>query len=83
MHFIQGIPVLKIVIWGGKSSVLWSEISVKGAVNAVCDNKTDDLSPQMTILITFIPNLMHFLTFSSLKVYYFAPKAVAFSNVKP
>ena len=27
---IYGITVLKIVIWGGKSSVLWSQIAFYG-----------------------------------------------------
>ena len=37
----------------------------------------------MTIFITIIPILRHNLAFSSVKVYYFAPKAGVFSIVKP
>ena len=37
----MGITVLKIVIWGGKSSVLWSEIA-----NKISNHKTDNLPPQ-------------------------------------
>ena len=35
----------------------------------------------MTIFKSFIPFIMHFFTFSPIKVYYFAPRARAFHNV--
>ena len=55
----MGITVLKTVIWGDKSSVLWSQIPFYGSANAHLKNKisihkTDDLPPQMTILQTVI-----------------------------
>ena len=47
----KGITVLKIVIWGGESSVLWSQI----AFYEISDLKTNDSPPQITILKTVIP----------------------------
>ena len=50
----------KIVIWGDKSSVLWSEILFYGdasakPLNTICDHKTDDLPRKMAICNTVIP----------------------------
>ena len=58
--------------------MLWSEISFycdrpAQVVNAISDHKSEDLPPQMTIFNIVIPILMHFFTFSPVKVYYFAP----------
>ena len=52
----QGITVLKIVIWGCKSSVLWAEISLN-------DDAPVQFATQMTIYVTIITILMHLLTF--------------------
>ena len=46
----MGIAVLKIVIWGGKSSVLWLQIvfycnTSALLYNKICDHKTDNLRP--------------------------------------
>ena len=51
---------MKIVVAGCKVSVLWSQIAFYGSVdvtslNEIYDPKTDDLSPQITILKTLIP----------------------------
>ena len=51
---------MKIVIWGGKPLVLWSQIAFYGSADAspwneISDDKTDDLPPQMTSLKTIIP----------------------------
>ena len=48
--------------------------------HAICDHQTDDLPPQMTILILLSP---FYCTFSHFKVYYFVPTSNASSNVKP
>ena len=55
----MGITVLKIVIWGGKSSVLWSQTAFNSSadVSQYNDHKTEDLPPQMTILNTVIQGL--------------------------
>ena len=64
----MGITVLKIVIWGGKSSVLWLQIAFYSSADAllwneISDHKTDDLPLQMTILKSYplnyheIPNV--------------------------
>ena len=50
MYIIRVLIVLKILIWAGISSVLWSEISIYG----------DDITPQMKIFIMVIAILMHF-----------------------
>ena len=50
MYIIRVLIVLKILIWGGISSVLRSEISIYG----------DDITPQMKIFIMVIAILMHF-----------------------
>ena len=47
----MGITVLKIVIWGYKSSVLWSQITFYG------DHETKDLLPKMTVLKSHPLNL--------------------------
>ena len=72
------IIVIKIFIWGGKSSVLWLEKNN----STICDHKTD-LPPQRTNFNTVVPILMFFFTFSLFKMYYFAPIASAFSDIKP
>ena len=52
--------VLKIVIWGGKSSNICTNIAFYGSAgmslsNEISDYKTDDLPPQLTILSKVIP----------------------------
>ena len=54
------ITVLKIVIWGGKLLVLWSQIAFYGLAG-MSIHKTDDLPPQMTVLSIAIPFLMECL----------------------
>ena len=46
----MGITVLKIVIWGGKSSVLRLQIAFYGSAEEISYLKTYNLPPQMTIL---------------------------------
>ena len=48
----MGITILEIIIWGGKSLFLWSQIAEASPSNYFSDHKTNDLSPQMTILST-------------------------------
>ena len=67
----------KIVFWGGKSSVLWSEISFCG--DEICDHKTDDLPRQMTIISRVIPILFHIFHFKT----HYLPKTSGISDVKP
>ena len=55
---------MNIIIWGGKSAALWSDISFYGArqrsrKSVICERKTDDLPPQMAILNAVIPIQMH------------------------
>ena len=51
----KGITTFKIVIWGGKLSVLHSEVTFYCHKNKICDHKTPNLPPQITILVTIIP----------------------------
>ena len=58
----MGIIIFKIFIWGGVSSVLWSEITFDGSADAlpsnkIYDHKTNDIPPQMKILNTVIPSI--------------------------
>ena len=51
----MGITAFSFVIWGGKSAVLWSQITFYGFANAspyndISNRKTADLPPQMTNL---------------------------------
>ena len=55
----MGITALKIVSWGGKSSVIWSQIVTNKTKFPI--HKTDDLPPQMTILNKLSPNSLIFL----------------------
>ena len=55
----MGLTVMKIVIWGGKSSILWSQITFYGSAvaspyNKISNHKANNLHPQMTILNTDI-----------------------------
>lgn len=50
-------------------SFLLSEISFYSDGPAICNHKTGNSPPQMKILSKVIPNLMHFFTLSSFKVY--------------
>ena len=54
--FWRHLTVFKMFIWGGISSVIWSEILFYGHIS-------DDIPHQMNILNTVIPIPMHFLTF--------------------
>ena len=47
----MGITLLKIVIWGYKSSVLWSHITFYD------DHEAEDLPPKMTIIKSYPLNL--------------------------
>ena len=47
----MGITVLKIIIYGRKLSVLWSQIAFYDS-HYIYDHQTDDLPRQMTILKT-------------------------------
>ena len=77
------------VIWGGKSAVLWSKLSLYGDAppepwNVICDRKTADLPPQITNLNAVIPILMHFfILFSVEKMNYLHKATSAVSCVKP
>ena len=56
----MGITIFKMFIWGGMSSVIWSEITFCGSADAsllkeTSDYITDDIPPQMNILNTVIP----------------------------
>ena len=56
----MGITAFKIVIWGGKSAVLRSQITFYGSadaspLNEISDHKTADLPPQMTNLNAVVP----------------------------
>ena len=55
----EGITACKNLVKGGKSSVLWPQIACYGSADASQENetsdyKTDDLPPQMTILIILL-----------------------------
>ena len=50
---------------------------------AICEYKSDDSPPQMTIIYSLISMLMHCFTFSPFKLYYICTYPSAFSNVKP
>ena len=67
--------------------VLWLEIlyydnAPAEPYSSICNHKTNNLPPQMTIFDTVIPILMHFLTFSLFKEFCYGPIASAFSNIK-
>ena len=53
----------------------------------LCDKKLkqgkDNLPPQMTIFSTVVHIIMHFVTFSSFKMYYVSLKTNSFCNIKP
>ena len=56
----MGVTAFKFVIWGGKSAVLWLQITFYGSAgaspwNKISDRKTADLPPQMTNLNAVIP----------------------------
>ena len=51
-----------------------------GPINAICDHKTENRPPRITILIQLS---QFFCTFSPFKVQFFEPDANASSNVKP
>ena len=52
----MGNTILNIVIWGGKSSVLWSYILFYGSAVALlenenCNQKANDLPPTMANIV--------------------------------
>ena len=67
---------MNIIIWGGKSAALWSDLSLYGArqrsrKSVICERKTDDLPPQMAILNAVIPIQMHlFMCLLKKKMHY-------------
>ena len=84
------ILLKSFICWGGAgvNSFEWSEITFYGdalaeLLNAICDHKTNDLLPQMTIFETVIPILTHLVTLSLSNMYCFAPTASVLSIVKP
>ena len=50
--------------------------------NVICNHKTDNLPPKMTIFNMVVPILMLFLTFSSFNLHYFAQEGTRSQPMK-